>query len=280
MKMNGSDRSMIPTMAEIVASIPLSADTSLFRLRFDEGVADFLPGQFFQLSVPGAGEFPVSPASAADGGGVLEFCVRRVGQVTSLLHTLGPGDRVGLRGPFGKGFPVDEMAGAEILLLAGGLGIAPLRSLLYHLLQETDKYPQVTLMYGAREPAAMLFRDELVALARQERFRLLLTVDFVRDEPVEGNVCTIGLLPALLSGVKVEPASTWVAVCGPPPLYACLVAELASLGFDDERIFLSLERRMKCGVGHCCHCALGQLLCCSDGPVFRYSAIKGIPGGI
>lgn len=278
--MTASEPSMIPNMAEIVASIPISADTSLFRLRLDQGVADFLPGQFFQLSVPGGGEFPVSPASAADGGDGLEFCVRRVGQVTSMLHGLGPGGRVGLRGPFGKGFPVAEMAGEQILLLAGGLGIAPLRSLLHYLLLEPEQYGSVTLMYGAREPAAMLFRDELVSLARQERFRLLLTVDFVRDEPVDGKVCTIGLLPSLLRGVEVEPAGTWVAICGPPPLYTCLVAELASLGFSDERIFLSLERRMKCGVGHCCHCAIGQLLCCSDGPVFRYSAIKGIPGGI
>lgn len=278
--MTGSDSSMIPFMAEIVASTPLSADTSLFRLRLDQGTADYLPGQFFQLSVPAGGEFPVSPASAADGGGELEFCVRRVGQVTSHLHSLGPGGRVGLRGPFGNGFPVAEMAGAQILLLAGGLGIAPLRSLLHYILREPERYASVTLMYGAREPAAMLFRDELVALARQERFRLLLTVDFVRDEPVDGRVCTVGLLPALLRGVKVEPAATWAAICGPPPLYACLVAELASLGFADERIFISLERRMKCGVGHCCHCALGQLLCCSDGPVFRYSAIKGITGAI
>ena len=137
---------------------------------------------------------------------------RRVGQVTSLLHALFPGGRVGLRGPFGTGFPVAEMAGGQILLLAGGLGIAPLRSLLHHLLREPEQYDSVTLMYGAREPAAMLFRDELVALARHERFRLLLTVDFVRDEPVDGKVCTVGLLPALLRGVKVEPAATWVAI--------------------------------------------------------------------
>lgn len=271
----------LPAAAEVIDVSPLSADTSLFRLRFADGMAmDFVPGQFIQLSVPAGGEIPVSPTNAPGDGTILEFCVRRVGHVTSLLHRAKPGDRLGIRGPFGIGFPVEEMEGRHILLLAGGLGIAPIRSLLRHLLGTDGKYESITLMYGAREPAAMLFREELVELSRGDRFRLFLTVDFVRDDPPGQSSCSIGLLPGLLKGAKLDAANTCVAVCGPPPLYECLVGELESMGFADDRILLSLERRMKCGVGHCCHCAVGQLLCCTDGPVFRYSQVKNIPGAI
>lgn len=278
--MNGHEMTIVPAPAEIAEIRTLSGDTSLFRLRLDRGNFSFVPGQFVQLSVPAGGEIPVSPASAPGEGDLLDLCVRRVGRVTSLLHAAEAGERLGIRGPFGAGFPLEEMEGKHVLLLAGGLGIAPIRSLLRHLVRERERYASVTLMYGAREPAAMLFREELVELSQGDRFRLFLTVDFVRDEPPGQFACTIGLLPGLLKGVTLDPDTTCVAVCGPPPLYECLVGELEAMGFADDRIFLSLERRMKCGMGRCCHCAVGQLFCCTDGPVFRYRDIKAIPGAI
>lgn len=270
-----------PFAATLVARRELSADTALFQVAPEQAALDmlsaFVPGQFVQLSVPGAGEVPISPADLPGRDGTLDLCVRRVGHVTQLLHTLPAGASLGLRGPFGTGFPVAEMAGHPVLLLAGGLGIAPLRSLLFHLLRHHREYGEITLMYGAREQRLMLFREELASLAAQGRLRLYLTVDFAPQQPGGDFSCAVGLLPDLLRGFRFEAGATYVAVCGPPPLYRCLTADLRAAGVDPGRILLSLERRMRCGIGRCCHCALGQKLCCTDGPVFRLSQLQQIP---
>jgi NAD(P)H-flavin reductase len=246
-----------------------------------EGVQfDFIPGQFVQISVPAGGEAPISLASPPRPGNSLELCVRRLGQVTGMLHRLLPGDRVGVRGPFGNGFPLSEWTGRNILLIAGGLGMAPLRSLLYALLMRRGEFGEITLMYGAREPSAILFKEDLVELSSRRDMHLFLTVDFATEEPPGGLACKTGLLPTLLRGVNFSTADTVAAVCGPPALYRCVMEELLGDGIPPERIYLSLERRMKCGVGLCCHCAVGDLFCCTDGPVFRYSDLKGISGAI
>lgn len=271
----------IPATATIDDISQLAGDTSLYRLRLEEGSAfDFLPGQFVQLSIPGGGEIPVSLAGGPTENGSLELCVRRVGHVTAMLHAMGAGEKVAVRGPFGNGFPVEEMKGKDILLLAGGLGIAPLRSLLRYLLAHRDDYGAVTLMYGSREPAAILFREELAEISCRRDMRLLLTVDFLTDGPPGELACNVGLLPSLLTGFDLRPAETIAAVCGPPALYRCLTSELEALGIPDRSILLSLERRMKCGVGLCCHCAVGELFCCTDGPVFRFGDIRGITGAL
>jgi NAD(P)H-flavin reductase len=168
------------------------------------------------------------------------------------------------------------MEGNPVLLLAGGLGIAPLRSLLFHLMRHPQRYGEVTLMYGSKELKSMLFRDELTALAARRQLRLFLTVDFA-PESSEGIQCAVGLLPDLLKGYSFDAANTFAAVCGPAALYRCLVGELQESGLADDRIFLSLERRMSCGIGRCCHCAVGPLLCCTDGPVFPLSVLRQIP---
>jgi len=270
-----------PLPARIQTIRELTADTVLFRLQLDDKRGfPFMPGQFVQLSVPGGGEVPISPADLPTEDGTMELCVRRFGHVTSLLHRSRTGDRVGIRGPFGNGFSVDAMAGKDVLLLAGGLGIAPLRSLLFHLLRHRSDIRSLTLMYGAREPAVMLFKDELLALASTGSLRLLLTVDFLSGTGQAEPACNVGLLPTLLKGVQLEPGRSCAAVCGPPALYRCTIDELLKAGVAEEDIYLSLERRMKCGVGLCCHCAVGQLLCCCEGPVFRYRDIKDIPGAL
>ena len=135
-------------------------------------------------------------------------------------------------------------------------------------------------MYGARETSAILFKDELVELSGRRDMHLFLTVDFAKEESLGGLTCNTGLLPTLLKGVNFSSTGTVAAVCGPPALYKCLLEELQELGIPAELIYLSLERRMKCGIGLCCHCAVGDLFCCSDGPVFRYSQLKGISGAI
>lgn len=271
----------IPFPATLVNRRQLSADTSLFRVAPDpqalSALSRFIPGQFLQISVPGGGEVPISPADLPAEDGTLELCVRRVGHVTKLLHEAVPGQALGLRGPFGTGFPVTKMMGSPVLLLAGGLGIAPLRSLLFHLLRHRDRYGELTLMYGAREPDLMLFRDELVALAATSDLRLYLTVDFAPEQGPESYACAVGLLPDLLKGFRFDAGASYAAICGPPALYRCLTGELAQAGVPADRILLSLERRMRCGIGRCCHCAIGQKLCCVDGPVFRLSDLADIP---
>jgi sulfhydrogenase subunit gamma (sulfur reductase) len=271
----------LPFAATLVDRRRLSQDTALFRVEPEPAALDslkgFVPGQFLQLSVPGAGEIPISPADVPGEDGTLDLCVRRVGHVTELLHRSPPGTRLGIRGPFGCGFPIDEMAGHPVLLLAGGLGIAPLRSLLFHLLRHSDDYGEITLMYGAKEPKVMLFREELASLAARGLLRLYLTVDFAPEEPAGTFSCRVGLLPDLLKGFQFDASRSYAAVCGPPALYSCLSVELLEAGVTPQRILLSLERRMRCGIGRCCHCAIGQKLCCTDGPVFRLSELQPIP---
>ena len=273
-----------PRSATVVERLSLSGDTDLLRLSLDRAGQEmhpaWAPGRFVQLSVPAGGEAPISIAGSRAADGTLELCVRKVGRVTTMLRSVRRGDRVGIRGPFGNGFPVAEMEGRDILLLAGGLGIAPLRSLLQHLLAGRDRYGAITLMYGAREPAAILFREELVRLAAERAVRILMTVDFVREEVPQGFVCNVGLLPSLLKGISFDGRRTTAALCGPPALYGCTVAPLLAAGCAEERIYISLERRMQCGQGICAHCAVGELLCCSNGPVFRYCDIKQIPGAL
>lgn len=271
----------VPYAATLLERRELSEDTALFRVAPEasamKALSGFIPGQFVQLSVPGAGEIPISPADLPAKDGTLELCVRRVGHVTDSLHRSAPGAPLGIRGPFGNGFPLQEMSGRPVLLLAGGLGIAPLRSLLMHLLRNSSDFGEITLMYGAKKPNMMLFREELAALAARGGVRLYLTVDFAPQEANGNCSCAVGLLPDLLKGFKFDAAHTYAAVCGPPALYRCLTSDLVQAGVGAERILLSLERRMRCGIGRCCHCALGQKLCCLDGPVFRASELEHIP---
>lgn len=274
----------LPLPATLLECHKLSSDTSLFRFRLDDGEEarslTFLPGQFVQLSAPAAGEAPISLASLPSADGILELCIRRVGHVTGMLHELLPGARVAMRGPFGNGYPIHAWRGKNILLIAGGLGIAPLRSLLHFLLRHRDDFGEVTLMYGAREPSAILFKEELAELSGRRDMHIFLTVDFATEEPPSGLTCNTGLLPALLEGVNFTRENTVAAVCGPPALYSCVIAELLGFGIPAEAIHLSLERRMKCGVGLCCHCAVGDLFCCTDGPVFTYSRLQHLEGAL
>jgi sulfhydrogenase subunit gamma (sulfur reductase) len=270
-----------PLGGTLIERRPLLNDTDLYRVFPDraavEALSCYVPGQFVQVSVPGAGEIPISLADLPADDGTIELCVRRVGHVTGFLHGCGAGTRIGLRGPFGTGFPLEEMKGHPILLLAGGLGIAPLRALLFYLLRHADDYGDLTLMYGARQPKLMLFRDELVSIAASGKLRLYLTVDFAPEEQPGTFSCAVGLLPDLLRGFHFDAATTYAAICGPPPVYHCIKDELVAAGVAPERTLLSLERRMRCGVGRCSHCAIGQKLCCTDGPVFRMSELAQIP---
>ncbi len=271
--------SALPVQAAITAISPLTADTSLLILHTepDHPVASsFLPGQFLEFSLPGVGEIPVSYCGYPSVNGSIELCIRHVGHVTTPLKIALPGDSVGLRGPFGRGFPLPSFAGQDLLLIAGGLGMAPLRSLLLALLQQRDFSGRLILVYGARETGALLFLDELLEFKKQGKIELHLGVDrpdFCLAGPPD---CQIALLPTLLDRLDIDPGRTCAAICGPPVVYPQLVSSLRLMGMADARIHLSLERRMKCGVGRCGHCAVGTLLCCVDGPVFSNAELAGI----
>jgi len=256
------------------------ADNHLFTFRLAEPIS-VAPGQFVELSIPGIGAFPVSTA-AHPGGATFQACIRRAGRVTSALYRLDEGETIGIRGPFGQGFPLATFAGRDALLVAGGLGMAPLRALLQALLAQREWVGEIILLYGSRDPGALLFRDELEALAAAGTIKVRFSVDFATELPwsTDAYVCRIGLVTELLRDLTFAPAQTVAAVCGPPSLYGCVLEDLARLGIDPERIFATLERRMQCGVGQCCHCVTAGVFVCSQGPVFSLAELRRLPGSI
>lgn len=268
----------LPSLARISRIQRMVPDNHLFQLRFvDEALNDrwtHRPGQFVELSVIGTGEAPLSICSSPSRRGFIELCVRRVGRVTDGLYRLSMNDLVGIRGPYGNGFPVDEMEEHDLLIVAGGLGMAPLRSLLWYALDHRERFGSVTLMCGARTPAEMLFRDELISLTGVDGLTTLLAVDRDPDGSWQHHV---GLLPELFARADLDAGRTYAAVVGPPVVYRFVLRELLARHFSKDRILMSLERRMKCGIGKCGHCSIGYKYTCIHGPVFTYWDAINLP---
>jgi NAD(P)H-flavin reductase len=232
------------------------------------------PGQFVMLSIPGVGEAPISISSSPSrSNGSFELCVRNVGDVTGALHRMEPGQLVGIRGPYGDGFPIERMRGRDMLFAPGGLGLAPLRSLINQVLDERGTFGRVMILYGAKRPAELLFRDELDEWAARDDVEFHVTVDRA-DGDWEGNV---GVITTLFPKITVDPRNTVAVTCGPPIMYRFVLMEMLGKGLSESQIYLSLERRMKCGVGKCGHCQINDLYCCQEGPVFTYAQIKNVP---
>ena len=268
----------IPAVLEKIE--PMVADNYLFS--FLPGLPMALsPGQFFEISIPGVGSFPVSSCDLVDNGRI-HSCIRRAGRVTEALYQLEAGDVIGLRGPFGNGFPLEHFAGQAALLIAGGLGMAPLRGLLRALLADRQRLERIIVLYGSRQPEALLFFDELVELSQQQRIALRFSVDFAESlpGPCQRVLCKIGLVSELLQDLDFAPRHTVAAVCGPPALYRCVLEELALMGIPPAKIFATLERRMRCGIGECCHCVAGGCYICKDGPVFSLEQLRSMAGAI
>jgi NAD(P)H-flavin reductase/NAD-dependent dihydropyrimidine dehydrogenase PreA subunit len=266
----------IPKQATIVKKQQMTTQESLFEVKLDDGsVLGHKPGQFVEVSIFGVGEAPISVSSSPTKKDAFELCVRKLGNVTNVMHTLNVGDKVGIRGPFGNGFDADFRKGKDLLFVVGGLGLAPLRSLFNYVLDNRKDYGQVTLLYGCKEPREMLFTDELLALAKRDDVDFKPTVNWCpENETWTGN---IGLITTLIPQVNFDPEKTYALLCGPPIMYKFVIADLKAKNLPDDHIILSLERRMKCGVGKCGHCQINQIYVCKDGPVFNYSKIKGIP---
>ena len=254
----------------------MTANETFFEIKLDDGSSiDHKPGQFVEVSVFGIGEAPISVSSSPTKKDTFELCVRKIGNVTTKLHTLNVGDKVGVRGPFGNGFDAEFLKGKDLLFVAGGLGIAPLRSLFNYVLDNRKDYGQVTLLYGCKEPRELLFGDEMLALEKRDDVEYKPTVNWCPENEVwTGNV---GVITTLIPQVNFDPETIYAIVVGPPIMYKFVIADLKKRNVPDDHIIISLERRMKCGVGKCGHCQINQIYVCKDGPVFNYSKIKGIP---
>ncbi len=263
-----------PVMARLLKTQQMTDLEKLFTVELPEGRSlGSEPGQFVGISLFGIGEAPISiTSSPSRSNGTFELCVREVGDVTSALHQLEPGAVVGVRGPFGHGFPIDKMRGKDILFAAGGLGLPPLRSLINEVLDQRGSFGRVIILYGTKQPSEILFRDEIGEWSEREDVEFHMTVDR-GDEDWQGNV---GVITTLFPKVTINPRNTVAATVGPPIMYRFVLMELLGKGIPETQIYLSLERRMKCGVGKCGHCQINDLYCCQDGPVFRYADVKGL----
>ena len=263
--------------AKILQTKKLTANEMLFEVTLADGeVLDHEPGQFVMVSLLGIGEVPISVCSSPTKRDSFELCVRAVGKVTRSLHKLKAGDEIGIRGPYGKGFPIRILEGNDLLLIAGGLGLAPLRSLITYVLDNRRDFGKVHLLFGCKEPKEMLFSDELEKWNERTDLHYACTVDRAAPEWA-GNV---GVITTLIPGVDIEPARTFAAVVGPPIMYNFVIKELISKGIPARQILLSFERNMKCGNGKCGRCQIQNLYCCQDGPVFNYEKIKNLSEAI
>jgi len=258
----------------------LTPQEKLFRLQLEDGAElQHQPGQFVQVSIPGLTEAPISIASSPPRSGYFELGVRRVGRLTEALHALPTGSQVGIRGPYGRPFQRDALHGKQLLLLAGGCGLAPLRSLIQYCQDRAEEFTSVQVLYGARSPADLLFKDDLIAWQRSEQLSCSYTVDQTpADSCYDGET---GLLTGLLTQLDLDPANCCAVIVGPPPMYRPIITELRQLGLTGEKqIMLSLERQMRCGVGKCGHCSIEHLYCCSDGPVFWLEEVESLRGAL
>jgi NAD(P)H-flavin reductase len=278
-----------PYQSQPAKIIDISAQTDnikLFRFEFEKKILasnfNFKPGQFVELSIPGFGESPFAPCSAP-GTKYLELCIRNTGKLTEKLHALKIGDKVGIRGPYGQGWPVQVQSSKfkvqssdkkNLLIVVGGLGLIPLRTLILGKDKFLGKDAKIQIFYGTRLPQEMLFRYEYNRW-RAKGVKINLTV----DKKCPDWVGCVGLVPTLLDqSPLIENAK--VFLCGPPVMYKSVLEKLKEKGVADRDIFLSLERRMHCGLGVCQHCGVGSYYTCKDGPVFAYEQIKNIPGAI
>jgi NAD(P)H-flavin reductase len=264
----------LPTLARITRAEPMTNLEKLFNLELPDGLSlGHRPGQFVEVSILGVGEAPISISSSPSrSNGNFELCVRRAGDVTNAMHRLEAGAMVGIRGPFGRGFPYEKFRGKDVLFAPGGLGLAPLRSLINQVLDERATFGRVIILYGARNPAELLFKEELQEWAGRDDLELHITVDR-GDESWKGNV---GVITTLFRKISINPRNTVAITCGPPVMYRFVLMELLGKGISNGNIYLSLERHMKCGVGKCGHCQINNVYACQSGPVFPYSEIMGL----
>ena len=261
----------VGTLKEVVRE---THNIMTFRVILDdeEAMKNFShePGQVGQLSLFGAGESTFVINSPPTRKEYLQFSVMRAGEVTAALHSLKAGDKVGVRGPLGNHFPYNDMKGKDIVFVGGGIGMAPLRTLLLYMFDNRDDYGKISLLYGAKSPQDMAFSYEIEEWRKQKNTEVVLTI----DREAEGWTEKVGLIPNVLLEMAPKTENTVAITCGPPIMIKFTLQALDKLGFKPEQIITTLERRMKCGVGICGRCNIGDKYVCVDGPVFTYAELK------
>jgi sulfhydrogenase subunit gamma (sulfur reductase) len=269
-----SNNPYLPDLVTIQKVVTETPNIKSFQVVFDDPEKmksfSFEPGQVGQLSVFGVGEstFVInSPPTRMD---YLQFSVMKAGEVTSALHELQAGDQMGLRAPLGNWFPYESMKGKKILFIGGGIGLAPLRTLILYMLDNRSDYEDITIIYGARTPPDLCYKDELKEWESRNDVELILTV----DAEFPGWEKRIGFVPTVLNEVAPSPENRIAITCGPPIMIKFVLQNLAKLGFRDEQVVTTLEARMKCGIGLCGRCNIGPKYICKDGPVFSLSELR------
>ena len=267
---NGHTSLFLPTMATVVDVQRETQREKIFTLRLPDGQnINHNPGQFVMLSIPGVGEAPFGiMTSPSRTGETFKLCIRNTGDLTSLIHQLQPDDQVGIRGPFGRGFPIETFVGKDILVAPGGLALAaPALSLIDEILDNRTDFGRLIILYGARNPSELVLRDRLAEWEKRDDVELMVTVDYPDDE-WEGNV---GVITTLFEHIQVNPYKTIAVTIGPPIMYRFVTMELLGKGLNPDQIWMSFERRMKCGVGKCGHCQVNHRYACQEGPSWTYA---------
>lgn len=258
----------LPVTVKILEVTDMTSDVKLYAIERPEGFS-YSPGQFLMASVWGAGEVPISITSTEGVHQEIELCIRKVGLVTSALHQLKSGDHIGIRGPFGNKFPFEGSFGKDILFVAGGIGIAPLRSLINLVLKQRENFGKIALIYGSRNPSEVLFVPEILRW-KAEGMDVTLTVD-VKTE--DCPYCT-GIVTEHFNRQKVDFKACWSFICGPHVMIKAVMRDLSLMGMPEDNIITTLEAHMKCGVGKCGHCYTDGKYVCTDGPVFSFPEVK------
>ncbi len=264
----------IPIMAEIQSIEQLTARESLFKVILPEPL-NHRPGQFVMTGLPGIGECAISISSGPESGSLLEMVIRKAGNVTGVIHQLKKSDLLGIRGPFGSGFELQEFKGKDIVIIAGGLGLVPLRSLIIPIMDHKSDYGRINLIIGSRTPREALFRQQIQQWEELPDVHIIELVDNTDFQDWQGD---IGLVTDPIHNLKIDEQNTLLVLCGPPVMYKFVLLEFKLyFNIPDEQIFVDLERRMRCGLGKCGHCQINHVYCCKEGPVFRYSQLSELP---
>jgi len=261
-----------PIKTEVVDAIVETPAIKTLQLKPQVPIA-FEAGQFVELTIPGLGEAPFTPSSRPSVTDEMFLTIMKVGKVTEAVHLLQKGDTVGLRGPLGTGYPIDSFMDKEVLVIGGGCGFAPLRSLMYTLFERSKEFKKLLFRGGCRSAQDLLYRQELAQWAKRDDLDMELTVD-AGDTSWKGHV---GVVTMLLDDIDMDCHEGIAIVCGPPLMMRFVTMKLVEVGFQDHNIYLSMERNMSCGFGKCGHCRLGTYYVCKDGPVFSYDKIKPFP---
>ena len=270
---------MRPCLGRLIGKKDLGTDIILFQVELLDSAekdrfADYRPGQFAFISALGIGEAPFGFASTPSRGDTLEFGIANVGSVTSALHSLEIGEIVGVRGPLGNGFPMDEIKGKNIIVLGGGIGGAPLRPVIMDILDHRSDYGHLTILWAARNPSLLVFTDDYETWRSTKDTELHVTVD-KGDERWIASGGHEGLITELLLSIAPSPDNAVTITCGPPIMIHYVTLTLNELGFSLDQMWTTLEARMHCGIGKCGRCNLGEKLVCMDGPVFRQDELDG-----